>query len=91
MRNRGYAEFAMCRSLIARFVTAPPPIPRSALRVPRSKGSAFLRVRLGLAQAHHFVARLELTTFLEQFDAFEPFEHISFGGNGAGAFETAML
>src|SRR4029453_7411453 len=53
------------------------------------KGGLCLGLRL--AQADRTVAWLELATLLQQFDAFEPLEDVSLGGDGATAFETAML
>src|SRR5438067_3635744 len=53
--------------------------------------AAFLHVGLGLAQADDFVARFELAALFEQLDSLETFKHVAFGGDGAGAFETAML
>jgi hypothetical protein len=56
---------------------------------PSIEGS--LRLRLRLAETNRAVARLELTALLQQLNAFEPLENVSLGGDGATAFETAML
>ena len=50
-----------------------------------------LDIRLGLGQAHDLARVLPLTTLLEQFDPLESFQDVALGGDGAGAFETAML
>ena len=55
------------------------------------QGRARLLVRLGLAQADHFVALLVLTAFLEDFDALETLQDVTLRGDGALAFETAVL
>ena len=48
-------------------------------------------VRLGLAKPDDFVARLELPAFFKKLDPLEAFQDVSFRGNGADAFEAAML
>src|SRR3954454_21595907 len=50
-----------------------------------------LDVGLGLRQAEDLLAGLPLAALLEQLDPFETFQNVSFRGDGAGAFETAML
>ena len=55
------------------------------------KSAARLLVRLGLAQAHDLIARLELATLFEDFDALETLQDVALRGDGALAFEAAML
>jgi hypothetical protein len=50
-----------------------------------------LRVGFGLWQTNHALADLELAALFEQFHALEALEDVTFGGNGAGTFEAAML
>ena len=50
-----------------------------------------LFVWLRLAKADDFVAILELTALPEDFDAFETFQDVALGRDGAGSFETTML
>jgi homoserine dehydrogenase len=45
----------------------------------------------GLAEADDFVAVLELAALAEQLYTLEALEDVAFRGDGAGAFETAML
>ena len=53
--------------------------------------SAGLNVRLGLWQVHHAAALFPDATLFEQVDAFEAFEDVALGCNGAGGTETTML
>ena len=48
-------------------------------------------VRLGLAESDHFVPGLELTAFFEKLDPLETFQNVALRGNGADAFEAAVL
>ena len=48
-------------------------------------------VRFCLAETDHFVTRVELTPFLEQFDPFEPLQYVPFGFNPGCALQAAML
>jgi hypothetical protein len=50
-----------------------------------------LGFRLGLAQASDAVAGLPLAAFLEQGNALEALEDISFCAGGAGGAQAAML
>ena len=50
-----------------------------------------LNIGLGFRQADDFAAVLPLAPFFQQLDAFETLQHIAFGRDGAGAFQTAML
>jgi hypothetical protein len=50
-----------------------------------------LRLGLGLAEADDFVAVLELAALAEELDTLKALEDVAFGGDGAGAFETAVL
>ena len=50
-----------------------------------------LLVWLGLREANHLLAGLELTTLLEQLDAFETLENVALRHDRAGAFERTML
>ncbi len=42
-------------------------------------------------QTDDFVTGLELTALFEQFDALETLQNVALYGDGAGAFEAAML
>jgi hypothetical protein len=59
----------------------------STLRV----GNKPLLVRLGLAQADDFVTLLVLAALGEKFDALETLQDVALRGDGALAFEAAML
>ena len=48
-------------------------------------------VRLGLAEADHFVALFPKAAFLEQFDALVALQDIPFRAQGAGSAQAAML
>jgi hypothetical protein len=48
-------------------------------------------IRLGLRQSDHLAALLPLPALLQQIDPLESLQDIAFRGDGAGAFETAML
>jgi hypothetical protein len=58
----------------------------SVFRAPKQSGFA-----LGLAQAGNPVARFPLAAFLEQFDALETLEHVTFTAQGGSRAETTML
>ena len=45
-----------------------------------------LNVRLCLRQADHFLIVLPLAAFLEELNALEALQHVTFSGNGAGSF-----
>jgi hypothetical protein len=46
-----------------------------------------LLVRLGLREAHHFLARFELAPLFQNLDALKALENVAFGDDGAGAFK----
>ena len=50
-----------------------------------------LNVRLGFRKANDFSAFLPLPALFQQFHALEAFQNVASGGDGAGAFQTAML
>jgi len=50
-----------------------------------------LRVWLGLTETHDFVTFAPLTAFFQNLHTLEALEDITFCGDGAGTFETAML
>ena len=52
---------------------------------------AVLSVRFGLRQTDDLRALFPLAAFLEQLYTLEAFQDVSFGRDGAGPFETAML
>ena len=51
----------------------------------------WLGFRSRFTKADDFFAGLVLTTFFEEFDAFEALENVALGGDGAGSFEAAVL
>ena len=59
--------------------------------MPPTLNHQLLRVGFRLRKAHHFGAFLPLTAFLQKFHPLETLQDISFGRDGAGPFETAML
>ena len=54
-------------------------------------GGGRLSVRLRLAQSDDLVAGFELTPLFEKLNALETFQNVALCGNGADAFEAAML
>lgn len=66
---------------------------KTASPKPKARGakSGGLGLRHGFTQADDLVTGLELTALFQEFHAFKPLQNVALDGDGAGAFQAAML